>query len=160
MTSLHFVVINKRQTRTSDKLEKCVQSVVLLCSKCRNVYRTRGINFCFHVKKNAAQSLRETYGVRAQSQDMCERWIRRFKSGDFDTRQEGRQGTWKIVKTFEYVELQSLVDKNDSQTQKQLAEQLDVSQQTVSNRLLEMGKIQNIVRWVPHDLNDRQMKKR
>ena len=53
-----------------------------------------------------------------------------------------------------------LLDEDDSQTQKQLAEQLDVSQQTVSNRLLEMGKIQNIVRWVPHDLNDRQMKKR
>ena len=34
-------------------------------------------------------------------------------------------------------------------TQKQLAEQLGVSQQVVSNRLREMGKIQNASRWVP-----------
>jgi len=36
------------------------------------------------------------------------------------------------------VELQALLDEDDSQTQKQLAEQLSVSQQAVSNRLREM----------------------
>ena len=36
-------VINKCQTRTTDKLEKCVHSVVLLCSICRNLYRTKSI---------------------------------------------------------------------------------------------------------------------
>jgi len=42
---------------------------------------------------------------------------------------------------YEDVELQALLDEDDSQTQKQLAEQLSVSQQAVSNRLREMGKI-------------------
>ena len=46
LTLRHFVVcvINKYQTRTSDKLEKCVHSVVLLCSMCRNLYRTKWID--------------------------------------------------------------------------------------------------------------------
>ena len=33
-------VINKCQARTSDKFEKCVHIVVLLCLICRNLYRT------------------------------------------------------------------------------------------------------------------------
>jgi len=56
--------------------------------------------------------------------------------------------------------LQALLDEDDSQTQKQLAEQLSVSQQAVSNRLREMGKIQKVSRWVPHELNERQMERR
>jgi len=58
------------------------------------------------------------------------------------------------------VELQALLDEVDSQTQKQLAEQLSVSQQAVSNRLQEMGKIQKVGRWMPHELNERQMERR
>ena len=56
---------------------------------------------------------------------------------------------------FEDVELQPLLDEYDSQTQKQLTEQLGVSQHTVSNRSREMGKIQKTGRSVPHELNDR-----
>jgi len=55
--------------------------------------------------------------------------------------------------------LQALLDEDDSQTQKQLAEQLSVSQQAVSNPLREMGKIQKVGRWVPHELNERQMER-
>ena len=43
--------------------------------------------FCFHLEKTAAEShrlVREVYGKRAPSQDTCERWFRRFKSGDLD----------------------------------------------------------------------------
>ena len=49
----------------------------------------------------------------------------------------------KPPKKYEDVELQALLDEDDSQTQKQLAEQLSVSQQAVSNRR-EMGKIQKV----------------
>ena len=58
-------------------------------------------------------------------------------------------------KKYEDVELQALLNEDDSQTQKQLAEQLSVSQQAVSNRLREMGKIQKVDRWVLHKLNER-----
>ena len=51
-------------------------------------------------------------------------------------------------------EIASIVGQDDSQTQKSLTEQMGISQQAVSNRLREMGKIQ-IGRWVPLELNDR-----
>jgi len=40
----------------------------------------------------------------------------------------------KLPKKYENVELQALLDENDSQIQKQLAEQLSISQQAISNR--------------------------
>ena len=46
----------------------------------------------------------------------------------------------KSPKKYEDVELQALLDEDDSQTQKQLADQLSVSQQAVSNRLREMRR--------------------
>jgi len=41
-----------------------------------------------------------------------------------------------------------------------LAEQLGVSQAAISMRLHAIGKIQKIGKWVPHELNDRQMERR
>ena len=73
-----------------------------------------GVNFCFHLKKTAAELyrlLREAYGERAPSQDTCGRWFWRFKSGDFDTIQEERQGIWKNAKKLEVVKLQALLEQ-------------------------------------------------
>ena len=74
--------------------------------------------------------------------------------------QEERQGRWKTAKKFVDVELQALLVENDSQTQKQLAEQLGVSQQAVPNRPRGMRQIRKTDRWVPRELNYRQMEKR
>ncbi|KAG5318842.1 MOS1T transposase, partial [Pseudoatta argentina] len=96
--------------------------------------------FCFHLKKTAEsyQLFREAYDEHAPSQDTCERWFRRLKSGDFDVADKDHG---KPSKRYENVELQALLDENGSQTQKQLTEQLSVSQQAVSNRLREMGMV-------------------
>jgi len=60
-----------------------------------------------------------------------------FKIGDFDIADKEHG---KPSKKYEDVELQALLDEDDSQTQKQLAEQLSVNQQAVSNRLREMER--------------------
>jgi len=70
-----------------------------------------------------------------------------FKIRDFDVADKEHG---KPLKKYEDVELQALLDEDDSQTQKQLAEQLSVSQQAVSNRLRKMEKIQKVGRWVRH----------
>ena len=78
-------------------------------------------------------------------------WFRRFKSGDFDVAdKEYGKSPYK----FEDVELQAPLNED---TQKQLAEQLGVNQRAVFNRLRAMGKIQKSGRWVPRELNDKQM---
>ena len=111
--------------------------------------------FCFHLKKTAAESYRllgEVYGEHRKN-----RVNNGFKIGDFDVADKEHG---KPPKKYEDVELQALLDEDDSQTQKQLAEQLSVSQQAVSNRVREMGKIQKVGRWVPHELNERQLERR
>ena len=111
------------------------------------------------MKKTAAEPYRlfgEAYGEHAPSQKTCERWFQHFKIGDFDVADKEHG---KPPKKYKDVELQALLDEDDSQIQKQLAEQLSVSQQAVSNRLREMGKIQKVGRWLPHKLNERQMER-
>jgi len=51
-------------------------------------------------------------------------------------------------------ELQALLDTNSTQTEKELAEQLGVTQQAISVRLYTMGKVQKEDRWIPHELSE------
>ena len=64
------------------------------------------------------------------------------------------QEAWKSTKKVE--DCQLLFWTRTIQ-QKMLAEQLDVSQAAISMRLHVMGEVQKIGKWVPHELNDRQM---
>ena len=63
-------------------------------------------------------------------------------------------------KKFENSELQALLDEDDAQTQQQLADQLNVTRESVSIRLKSMRKIQKMGKWVPHELNERQQENR
>ena len=56
------------------------------------------------------------------------RWFRRFKSGDFDLKDIERPGQ---PKKCEDVELQAFLDKDDTQTQQQMAESLNVGRRTI-----------------------------
>jgi len=50
--------------------------------------------------------------------------------------------------------LQALLDINSAQIEKELTEQLDVTQQAISVRLHTMGTVQKEGRWVPHELSE------
>nr|KAF6369381.1 hypothetical protein mMyoMyo1_010727 [Myotis myotis] len=114
------------------------------------------INY-FILKKSAAESyciLQEAYGEHAPSQDTCECWFKHFKSDAFDVKDKEHPGQ---PKKFEDQQLQALLDEDACQTQKQLAERLNVAQQTISDHLQAMGMILKEGKWVPHQLNERQM---
>jgi len=84
----------------------------------------------------------------------CRDWFRRFNNFDLsDKKRENRP------RKVEDCQLQALLDEDDIQSQKMLAEQLSVSQAAISMRLHAMGKIQKIGKWVPHELNERQMER-
>jgi len=115
--------------------------------------------FCYHLKKTAAESYRmlvEAYGEHALGKSQYFEWFKKFKSGDFDVRNEERE---KPPKKFEDSELQALLDEDDAQTQ-QFADQLNVTREAVSIHLKSMGKIQKMGKWIPHELNKRQQKNR
>ena len=112
--------------------------------------------FCFYLKKSAAEAHRilvEAYGDNALSDTTCRDWFRRFKDGNFNLTDKKRENR---PRKLEDEEFQALLDEDDTQSQKMLAEQLGV-QPAISMRLRAMGKIQKVGKWVPHELNDRQM---
>lgn len=116
--------------------------------------------FCFNLKKSAAESHRmlvEAYGDSALSETSCRDWFRRFKDGNFDLSDKKRENRPRKVEDHQ---LQALLDEDDIQSQKMLDEQLGVTQPAISMRLRAMGKVQKIGKWVPHELNDRQMERR
>ena len=105
--------------------------------------------FCFNLKKSAAQSHRmlvEAYGDNAET--TCRDWFRRFNDDNFDLRDKKRENRPRKVKDCQ---LQALLDEDDIQSQKMLAEQLSVSHAAISMRLHAMGKVQKIGKWVLHE---------
>lgn len=101
--------------------------------------------------------LTEAYGEHAPSQSSCKDWFGRFKQGNFCL-EDAQHG--KPPKKFEDADLQALLDQDATQTQEMLAEQLNVTQASISGRLKAMGKIQKMGKWVPHELNERQQETR
>lgn len=116
--------------------------------------------FLFDSKKTATEAhrlLSDTYGNQAPSRASCFNWFHRFQSGDFDLTDKERPGQ---PKKFEDAELQTLLDENACQTQKELAMELNVARSTISHRLHAMGKIRKLGRWVPHQLSENQLRAR
>ena len=51
------------------------------------------LGFCYHLEKTAAESHRmlvEAYGEHALGKTQCFEWFQKFKSGNFDVRNEDR----------------------------------------------------------------------
>jgi len=80
---------------------------------------------------------------RAVSHTTCKKWYQKFRQGYFSHEDEPRAGR---LQKIESDELQAVLDINSAQTEKELAEQLGVTQQTISLRLRTMGKIQKLDR--------------
>ena len=111
----------------------------------------------FISKKTAAESHRilvKVYGRHALSETTCIDWFWRFKSDDFNLSNEDHG---KPPKKCEGAELQAFLDKELTQTLKQLAKALGVDQKTISRRLHAIGKIQKEGKWVPYELKERDI---
>lgn len=118
------------------------------------------ILFCFQMKKNAAQAMElinSTLGEPSVSHSTVKKWFARFRDGNLSLQDDPRPG---VPKKFEDEELQALLDENPCQTEKELAEHLEVTQQAISVRLHAMGKIQKEGKWVPHELTEENKNRR
>ena len=100
--------------------------------------------FCFNLKKSAAEShrmLEEAYGDNALSETTCRDWFRRFNDDNFDLSDMKRENRPRKI---EDCQLQALLDKDDTQSQKMLAEQLDVSQQLFPCGYMPWGRFKRL----------------
>jgi len=90
------------------------------------------IHFSFYLKKNAADAsamICAAYGENAINHTTCKRRYKKFHQEDFSLENEPRTGRSQKIET---TEVQELLDINSVQTEKELAEQLGVTQQAVS----------------------------
>ncbi|UYV79805.1 hypothetical protein LAZ67_18000711 [Cordylochernes scorpioides] len=82
----------------------------------------------------------------------------RLASGRVDDTARKERGGRPIK--FEDAELEALLDEDSSQTQEELAETLEVTQQAISNRLKVMGMVQKQGNWVPYELKPGNIERR
>lgn len=83
--------------------------------------------FMFKWKKSATEAhtiIAEVHGEDVMSIRRCQEWFKQFKEGDINLNNKDRG---KPPKQFEDTELQALLDEDDTQTQKKLAEALNVT---------------------------------
>ncbi|GBP23950.1 Mariner Mos1 transposase [Eumeta japonica] len=86
----------------------------------------------------AHRLLVEAYNEAALSERTCREWFQKFKNGDFDAEDKYCSGRPNI---YEDAELEELLEEYSSQTQKEFALTLRVTQQTVSHSLKSLGII-------------------
>jgi histone-lysine N-methyltransferase SETMAR len=115
------------------------------------------IRYEFHQGKSAAKACESICSILGEnvmyvSKSTCEFWFRRFKANDFDVNDKERSGAPQKVTDNK---LQTLLDQNSCQTQKELAQQFGVTRQDISICLRQMGKIQKKRKWVPHALSEK-----
>ncbi|CAH2108047.1 unnamed protein product [Euphydryas editha] len=116
--------------------------------------------YFYNLKKSAAEAHRllvEAYNEDALSERTCREWFQKFNNGDFDVKDKDRSGRPKI---YEDAELEKLLEEDSSQTQKELALTLKVTQQAVSHRLKSLGMIHKQGSWVPYELKPRDVERR
>jgi len=116
--------------------------------------------FCFEeTVAESHQMLVEAYGEHALDKSQCFEWFKKFKSGDFNMRnEENHRNVENYRKSLKTANCKHCWMRM-TQTQQQLADQLNVTREA-SICLKSMGKIQKIGKWVPHELNERQQENR
>ena len=105
-------------------------------------------------QKNATEATKaicSVYGQDALSVRSCQFWFARFKSGDYTIEDGERSGR---PKNLENDELKELIEDDPRLSTYDLSTILGVTQSTIHRRLLEMGKVNKVGKWVPHDLTD------
>ncbi|UYV75342.1 hypothetical protein LAZ67_12003585 [Cordylochernes scorpioides] len=90
----------------------------------------------------------QVYHDHALADRTCQKWFARFKSSNFDLEDEERSGA--LLK-FEEARL----NDDPTQTQKELAKELGVTQPAILLRLKEIGIIRRVGNWVPYELKPR-----
>ena len=115
--------------------------------------------YFFNLKKSAAEAHRllvEEYGDAALRERSCREWFQKFKNGEFNVKDKEHSGRPKV---YEDAKLETLLDEDSCQTQKELA-LTGVTQQTISYCLKSLGMIQKQGNWVPYELKPRNVERR
>lgn len=124
-------------------------------SKIRIIYE-----YEFRSGNNATQATKNinaVFGEGATTKVTVGHWFEKFRSGNFclDNEPRGRPES-KIDDDV----LKAVVEANPSQSTRELAAKFHVSIPTILHHLKKIGKVKKLDKWVPHELNQKQMDNR
>lgn len=110
--------------------------------------------FYFKEGKNAKESCKKicaVYGEDVIKERVCQKWFARFRRGDFLVQDAPRRGRPVEVDDDK---VKVLVDTNPHYTTREIARILQISKTSVKNHLDQLGYVNRLDVWVPHELNE------
>ncbi len=110
-----------------------------------------------HNAAEATRNINQAWGEKTTSERTARRWFEKFCSGDMSVEDEEGRGR---TSTVDDGHLKALIEADPRQTVRELAQGLGVDKSTVSRHLADIGKVKKLDKWVPHELNEKQKKRR
>ncbi|KFM58915.1 Histone-lysine N-methyltransferase SETMAR, partial [Stegodyphus mimosarum] len=110
--------------------------------------------------KNASQAHKKlcaVYGDEALKERQCQNWFAKFRSGDFSLKDEKRSG--RPVEVDDDL-IKAIIDSDRHSTTREIAEKLRVSHTRIENHLKQLGYVQKLDTWVPHELKETHLTQR
>ena len=116
--------------------------------------------FYFRKGKNASQARKKLcalYGDEALKERQCQNWFDKFRSSDFSLKDEKRSG--RTVEVDDDL-IEAIIDSDRHSTTREIAEKLHVSHTCIENHLKQLGYVQKLDTWVPHELKEKHLTQR
>jgi transposase len=105
----------------------------------------------------AADEINEVEGEGTTSKPSAGRWFKRLNAGDLNLEDKLRTDRPPVL---DEGDLQAALDAEPSSSTREFAEELEVSQQTIVNKLHEFNFVHKKPRQDPHELTEAQANKR
>jgi histone-lysine N-methyltransferase SETMAR len=105
----------------------------------------------------AARNICAALGKGAVADRTCRDWFKRFREGDLSLEDQPRSGR-PLESDVE--RLKALIEDNPRLTTRDLSAMLGCNQSTIDRHLHQMGKVNKLGTWVPHQLSPDNMQQR
>ena len=108
--------------------------------------------FFFHQSKGkisafaATKKICDVYRNDTITEKTCQRWLKRFKEGNFDLEDQQRTGR---KRRLSLQDLDSRISKNPKTNTRKLASSLEYSPMTVPRGLKKLGMKKKLSQWIP-----------
>ena len=109
------------------------------------------------IAEEAWKKLYEVYGEKSLTERQCQNWFAPFRSGDFELKDAPRPGRPTEVDDDK---IKAIIESNRRSMTREIAEKLNTSHICVERHLKQLGYVNKLDIWVPHQLNEIQLTKR
>ena len=113
--------------------------------------------YYFKKSKNTAEIQKKicaVYGEGAATDRTCQKWFRKFRTGDFSLDDAPWSGRPVEVESDQ---IETIIENNQCYTMQEIADILKISKSSVENHLLQLGYVNRFDVCVPHKLSEKNL---